>query len=77
MTGLDTLERETVDVDTGNAEPPVAHIADAAKVTEAYVMGMAIEAICGKVFIPSKNPDGLEICGDCKEIADALFISYS
>jgi hypothetical protein len=77
MTGLDTLERETVDVDTGNAEPPVAHIADATKVTEAYVMGMPIEALCGKVFVPSRNPDGLEVCFECKEIAEVFYLSYS
>lgn len=77
MTGLQILERPTVDADTGNAEPPVAHIADAAKVTEAYVTGMPIEALCGKVFVPSRNPDGLEVCFECKEIAEVFYLSYS
>jgi hypothetical protein len=77
MTGLDILERPTVDVDTGNGEPPVAHIAEASKVTEAYVMGVPIEALCGKVFVPSKNPDGLQVCPECKEIADVFYLSYS
>lgn len=77
MTKSDTLENPMVDVDTGNNTPPLAHIADAAKVTEGYVTGMPIEALCGKVFVPFRNPDGLDICIDCKEIANALFINYS
>lgn len=77
MTGLETLERLGVDVDTKNGEPPLAHIADSEKVLEAYVMGNAVEALCGKIFVPSRNPYDLQVCIDCEEIANALFISYS
>lgn len=54
-----------------------AHIADSAKIVESYVTGIPVEALCGKVFLPTRNPDGLQVCPECKEIADALYISYS
>jgi hypothetical protein len=52
-----------------------AHYAEAASVTEGYIMGTPVMAICGKIFVPSKNPERLRICPVCKEIMDALFLS--
>lgn len=60
---------------TGSDEAIFAHYAEKAKVTEAYVMGNPIIAICGEVFIPSRDPEKLPICPACKSIMDALFIS--
>lgn len=51
-----------------------AHYAEAASVTEGYVMGTPVQALCGKIFIPSKNPERLKLCPTCKEIVDALFL---
>ena len=49
----------------------VAHIVkDPGKVTEAYVFGTPLEALCGHVFTPSKNPKSLPVCDTCKDIAD-------
>ena len=53
----------------------LAHYAEAAEVTEAYVMGNPIVALCGKIFIPSRDPQKLRVCPICKEIADSLFLS--
>ena len=57
------------DVDTGNG-PKVSHYAPKNQVTEAYVMGTEITAICGRRFVPSRNPDGLPICPECKSIKE-------
>jgi hypothetical protein len=51
-----------------------AHYAEAAEVTEGYIMGTPVIALCGKVFIPSRNPEKLRVCPKCKEILDALFL---
>ena len=40
------------------------------KVTEAYILGTPVEALCGHVFTPSKDPKSLPICDTCKDIAD-------
>jgi hypothetical protein len=69
----DLLEKVKRDETTG--EEKFAHYAEAASVTEGYVMGTPVLAICGKVFVPSRDPEKLRICPICKEIADALFLN--
>jgi hypothetical protein len=71
----DLLEKPDVDAtDVDNSEP-FAHYAESASVTEGYIMGTPVIALCGKVFVPSRNPERLRVCPSCKEILDALFLS--
>jgi hypothetical protein len=71
---LDLLERtETQETDSDDSNQ-FAHYADAAKVTEGYIMGTPVIALCGKVFIPHRDPLKLRVCPECKEILDALFL---
>lgn len=51
-----------------------AHYADAASVTEGYILGKVIVAICGRVFIPTRDPLKLPICPICQELSEALFL---
>lgn len=44
----------------------------AASVTEARVLGIPLEALCGKRWIPSRDPQRFPICPTCKERAEAL-----
>lgn len=37
--------------------------------TEAIVMGTPVRALCGKVFVPSRDPERYPICPTCVEIA--------
>jgi hypothetical protein len=67
------LEPEVDDVpETG--KPQVAHIVKpeggdaAAKVLEARIYGYPLEALCGEVFVPQRDPTKLPLCGACKEI---------
>jgi hypothetical protein len=57
------------------AEPVVAHIVKtlpgenaAAKVLEARINGTPLEALCGHVWIPSRDPQQLPLCEKCKDI---------
>jgi hypothetical protein len=71
----DILENIDSDIDTDDEDNEhFAHYAESASVTEGYIMGTSVIAICGKVFIPFRNPEKLRICPICKEIADALFL---
>lgn len=73
MTDVDLLER--VELQTqGGEEEHFAHYAESASVTEGYVLGTPVVAICGKVFIPHRNPEKLRVCPICKEIVEALFL---
>ncbi len=81
MSDLQTMPTTDVDVltdqETETGEPANAHIVKtgpgenaAAKVLEARVMGTPIEALCGFVWVPSKDPKQLPVCPKCKEIYD-------
>lgn len=58
-------------------EPTVAHIVkvkrgeDAnAKVLEARITGTPIEALCGHVWVPARDPRQLPMCQRCREMYD-------
>ena len=70
-TGVETeLDR---DLQTG--EPVCAHIVKTdpgesaqAKVLEARIYGTPLEALCGHVWVPSRDPKSLPLCEECKSI---------
>lgn len=80
MPDLETLPAQTrpiVDEVTEPGEPFVAHIVKtgpkesaAAKVLEARIYGTPLEALCGHVWVPSRDPKQLPVCQPCKEIYD-------
>jgi hypothetical protein len=39
-----------------------------AKILEARVMGTPVEALCGHVWVPSRDPKQLPLCQACKDI---------
>lgn len=56
-------------------EPTAAHIVKtapgenaAAKVLEARITGTPLEALCGHVWVPSRDPRQLPMCEACKSI---------
>lgn len=57
---------------THTGEPEVAHIAPAAEVNRAYVTGEAITALCGTVFVPSRDPTRYPVCEPCKAVLDQI-----
>ncbi len=71
---VQTLEPDLQDTpQTG--EPVVAHIVKtepgesaAAKVLEARIYGTPLEALCGHVWVPSRDPKQLPLCQKCKDI---------
>lgn len=49
-----------------------SHYVPKDKLTEAMVMGTPVLALCGKVWVPSRNPDRFPVCPDCKKIWESL-----
>jgi hypothetical protein len=64
-------ERTDLRLDEGDHER-FSHYVDKAKLTEAMVMGTPVIALCGKVWVPSRNPDRYPVCPECKEIWASL-----
>jgi hypothetical protein len=72
MSEMSTLEQIQLDPVIG--EPKFAHYAEAVSTTQGYVLGTPVEALCGKVFVPSRDPKKFPVCPICKEIAEAVFL---
>lgn len=80
MSELQTLPAETIPATeerTETGDPIVAHIVKtgrrenaAAKVLEARINGTPIEALCGHVWVPSRDAKKLPVCQACREIYD-------
>jgi hypothetical protein len=75
---VQTLPAETIpllDEELQTGEPAVAHIVKTepgesatAKVLEARIYGTPIEALCGHVWVPSRDPKQLPVCQKCKDV---------
>ncbi len=78
MTDLETVPAVVDPVTeeiTETGEPTAAHIVKvkrgenaAAVVLEARVMGTPVEALCGFVWVPSRDPKQLPVCEKCTSI---------
>jgi hypothetical protein len=58
-------------LDTRVAEPGdhdrFSHYVPKDKLTEALVMGTPVQALCGKVWVPSRDPERYPVCPECKD----------
>lgn len=50
----------------------VAHIIKKSDWGKGYVMGEAVQALCGKMWVPHKDPQGLTTCSRCAEVFKEL-----
>lgn len=65
--GAQTIEqKQTVPTDSGDHER-FSHYVPKDKLTEAMVMGTPVVALCGKVWVPSRDPEKYPVCPECKE----------
>ncbi len=45
-----------------------SHYVPKAKLTEAMINGTPVMALCGKVWVPSRDPERYPVCPECKDI---------
>lgn len=70
MTAPSTITRPEVgDPALDQGEPKVAHIVEKDKVAAAYIEGTPLTGLCGKVFVPSRDPKKVPPCEPCQDIA--------
>lgn len=62
-----TEVREEFRVEEGDHER-FSHYVPKDKLTEAMVLGTPVVALCGKVWVPSRDPERFPVCPECKEI---------
>lgn len=79
-TGPDTrtalLEREDTRVQPELSEPGdherLAHYVRKEKIMESAMSGEPVTALCGKIWIPGRDPKKFPVCPTCKEIYEGL-----
>ncbi|GAA4131798.1 DUF3039 domain-containing protein [Actinomadura keratinilytica] len=49
-----------------------AHYVKKSKITESAVTGTPVIALCGKVWVPNRDPQKYPVCPECKEIYESL-----
>ncbi|UZN04683.1 DUF3039 domain-containing protein [Cellulomonas sp. S1-8] len=71
--GTSVLEREetTEQVEPGDHER-FAHYVRKEKIMESAMTGKPVIALCGKVWVPGRDPNKFPVCPICKEVYDGL-----
>jgi Protein of unknown function (DUF3039) len=73
MPDSDLRVEEDVRVDTSHGDHDrFAHYVDKNEMMESHVFGTPIKALCGKVWVPSRDAKRYPVCPECKEIYESL-----
>jgi hypothetical protein len=64
------LDRD-IRLDDGDHER-LAHIIRKSDQMAGYVMGQEVTALCGKRWIPTRDPDRFPVCPECKATMEAI-----
>lgn len=67
------LDKETVFITDEGDHDLFAHYVDKTDATRAAIEGTPVMALCGKIWVPSRDPEKYPICPTCKEIYEELF----
>ena len=65
------LDDRTQTTDNGDHER-LSHYVPKDKLMDAMVNGTPVVALCGKVWIPSRDPQKFPVCPECKEIWESM-----
>lgn len=71
MTGTLVEERTDFSLDEGDHER-FAHYVKKDKIVESAVTGTPVIALCGKVWVPGRDPNKVPVCPDCKRIYEGI-----
>ena len=71
--GTDTAVEERTDyrLDEGDHER-FSHYVEKDKLMQAMVEGVPVRALCGKLWVPSRDPQRFPVCPECKRIYEEL-----
>jgi len=69
--GSTILEEQIQNIEPGDHER-YSHYVRKEKIVESAVMGTPVIALCGKVWVPGRDPEKFPVCPTCKEIYEGL-----
>lgn len=67
----DLLTKPELQIDDGDHDR-FSHYVKKEKILESAVSGKAVRALCGKKWVPTRDPEKFPICPICKEIYSGL-----
>jgi len=71
--GHSTIVEEQVQPSTGDGDHDrFSHYVPKDKLVDAMVNGTPVVALCGKVWVPSRDPQRFPVCPECKEIYETI-----
>ncbi|HRV68015.1 MAG TPA: DUF3039 domain-containing protein [Marmoricola sp.] len=65
------LDERVIPTDEGDHER-LSHYVPKDKLMEGMINGTPVIALCGKVWIPSRDPEKFPVCPECKEVWEGL-----
>lgn len=66
-------ERTDIELDDGDGDHDrFAHYVLKEDIVRANVEGVPVTALCGKKWIPNRDPDRYPVCPTCREIMSAI-----
>ncbi|MDY2941286.1 MAG: DUF3039 domain-containing protein [Varibaculum sp.] len=71
QSGTGVLERPETKRTPGDNER-YAHYVRKSKITQSTVTGQPVVALCGKVWVPLRDPSGYPVCPKCREILSQM-----
>ena len=75
--GTDVLDRELEELlnqeltEDGDHDR-FSHYVQKEKILESAVTGKPVIALCGKIWVPGRDPEKFPVCPDCKKIYDRM-----
>ena len=75
--GTDLLEKELQELiekeltEDGDHDR-FSHYVQKEKILESAVTGKPVVALCGKIWVPGRDPEKFPVCPDCKKIYDRM-----
>jgi hypothetical protein len=69
--GSTLLEEQVQNLEPGDHER-YAHYVKKERIVESAVLGNAVTALCGKVWVPSRDPQKFPVCPTCKDIYENM-----
>jgi hypothetical protein len=67
---LDELRNDELNEDRD--QDPIAPNVEKEKIVESAVTGKPVRALCGKVWVPRRDPEKFPVCPDCKAIYERM-----
>ena len=72
MTELDTRPVVDPQLDDGEDDDRYSHYVRKEDIMRSAVDGVPVKALCGKIWVPGRDPEKFPVCPSCKDMMSML-----